>query len=68
MLTYKAGDYVKVEFPHESTGIGEWMWLRVSRCDEHKQVVFASPDNDPLNDYDGTITLGSELAVTFSQL
>ena len=27
--TYERGDYVKVEFPDEATGIGEWMWVRV---------------------------------------
>jgi hypothetical protein len=24
---YRPGDYVKVEFPDETTGIGEWMWV-----------------------------------------
>jgi len=23
--SYESGDYVKVEFPDETTGIGEWM-------------------------------------------
>jgi uncharacterized repeat protein (TIGR03803 family) len=27
--TYEPGDYVKVEFPDETTGIGEWMWVRI---------------------------------------
>jgi hypothetical protein len=68
MLTYKAGDYVKVEFPDESTGIGEWMWLRVSRCDEQRELVFGTLDSEPLNDYVGEIALGSELAVSFSRI
>jgi hypothetical protein len=66
--TYAPGDYVKVEFPDKTTGIGEWMWVRVSRCDEKKQVVFGRLDSEPLNDYDGQIGLGSELAVSFSQI
>lgn len=31
--TYAPGDYVKAEFPDKATGIAEWMWVRVSRCD-----------------------------------
>jgi hypothetical protein len=23
---YEPGDYVKVDFPDQATGIGEWMW------------------------------------------
>jgi hypothetical protein len=38
--SYERGDYVKVEFPDETTGIGEWMWVRVTRCDEQKKLVF----------------------------
>jgi hypothetical protein len=68
MPTYEPGDYIKVEFPDETTGIGEWMWVRVSRCDEQKQVVFGRLDSEPLNDYDGKVGLGSELAVSFSQI
>jgi hypothetical protein len=32
MATYNVGDHVKVEFPDEATGVGEWVWLRVERC------------------------------------
>ncbi|MGA8152429.1 MAG: hypothetical protein WB952_15860 [Terriglobales bacterium] len=66
--TYERGDYVKVEFPDEATGIGEWMWVRVSHCDEQKQLVFGTLDNEPLHDYGDQIRLGSELAVSFSQI
>ena len=34
MPTYQRGDFVKVEFADETTGIGEWMWVRVQRCDD----------------------------------
>lgn len=66
--TYERGDYVKVEFPDETTGIGEWMWVRVNHCDEKKQLVFGVLDNQPLHDYGDGIRLGSELAVSFSQI
>jgi hypothetical protein len=65
---YQRGDYVKVEFPDEVTGIGEWMWVRVTRCDEEKGLIFGVLDNEPLNDYQSTVVLGSELAVSYSQV
>src|SRR5438128_2912184 len=65
---YERGDYVKVEFPDETTGIGEWMWVRVTHCDEGKQLVFGVLDNEPLNDYEGKVGLGSELAVRYSHI
>ncbi len=68
MPTYERGDYVKVEFPDEATGIGEWMWVRVHHCDEEKQLVFGTLDNEPLDDHNGKLELGSELAVSYSQI
>jgi hypothetical protein len=65
---YERGDYVKVEFPDETSGIGEWMWVRVIDCDDEKTLVFCMLDNEPVNDYDGKIELGSELAVDYSQI
>lgn len=66
--TYQHGDYVKVEFAGEAGMPGEWMWVRVSRCDDEKQMVFGTLDSEPLNDYRGKIALGSELAISFSQI
>jgi hypothetical protein len=66
--TFERGDYVKAEFPDETTGIGEWMWVRVDRCDEEKKLVFGILDNEPVNDYEGKLGLGSELAVSYSQI
>jgi hypothetical protein len=66
--TYERGDYVKVEFPGEAGMPSEWMWVRVNRCDEAKELIFGTLDNEPLNDYDGKIELGSELAVAYSQI
>ena len=65
---YEPGDYFKVEFPDEETGIGEWMWVRVEGCDVERQMVFGNLDNEPVNDYEGKLKLGSRLAVRFSQI
>jgi len=65
---YQSGDYIKVEFPGEAGMPSEWMWVRVLRCDDTKKLVFGTLDNEPLNDYDGKIELGSELAVAYSQI
>ena|ERR1700677_3926908 len=65
---YERGDYLKVEFPDDTTGIGEWMWLRVRRCDDNKQLAFGILDNEPVNEYDDKLELGSELAVAYSQI
>lgn len=66
--TYERGDYIKVEFPDEVTGIGEWMWVRVSHSDDERQLVFGILDNEPVNDYENRLDLGSELAVSYSQI
>jgi hypothetical protein len=68
MPTYARGDYVKVEFQDETTVIGEWMWVRVDHCDDEKQLVFGTLDNEPVNDYQGKVGLGSELAVSYAQI
>jgi hypothetical protein len=67
-MTYQPGDYVKVEFPDEATGVAEWMWVRVHHCDDEKEIVFGTLDNEPVNDHEGKIKLGSELAVAYSQI
>jgi hypothetical protein len=46
MFTYEPGDYVKVEFPDEATGIGEWMWVRIHRCDDQRRLIFGTLDNE----------------------
>ena len=68
MATYERGDYVKVEFPDESTGVGEWMWVRVHRCDDERKIVFGTLDNVPINDETGKLKLGTELAISFTQI
>lgn len=68
MGKYEPGDYVKVEFEGEAGMPGEWMWVRVLRSDDAKQLVYGVLDNEPVNDYQGKIELGSELAVSYSQI
>jgi len=65
---YEPGDYIKVEFPDEKTGIGEWMWVRVNSCDDSKRLVFGTLDNAPVNDDTGKLKLGTELAISYSQV
>jgi hypothetical protein len=65
---YEPGDYVKVEFPDETTGIGEWMWMIVDRTDDQKRLVFGTLDNEPVNEYGGNVKLGSLLAVSYDNV
>jgi hypothetical protein len=62
------GDYIKVEFPDETTGIGEWMWMIVDHIDDKKRLVFGTLDNEPLADYAGKVKLGSQLAVSYDNV
>jgi hypothetical protein len=66
--TYEKGDYVKVEFPDEATGVAEWMWVLVDRCDDANRMIFGTLDNAPVNDLSGRLKLGRELAISFSQV
>lgn len=65
---FEPGDYVKVEFIDKTTGISEWMWVQVRRSDDTKKLVFGTLDNEPLNDYDGAVERGSQLAVAYFQI
>jgi hypothetical protein len=65
---YESGDYIKVEFPDETTGVGEWMWVRVHHCDYENKLVFGVLDNVPLNDYGNKLRAGSELAIAFDKI
>jgi len=66
--TYERGDYIKVELPDETTGIGEWMWMIVDHCDDQKRLVFGTLDNEAVNDYGGKVKLGSQLAVSYENI
>jgi hypothetical protein len=65
---YERGDYIKVEFPDEATGVAEWIWVRVHRCDDEEQLVFGNLDNTPVNDTSGRLRLGTELAISYAQI
>ena len=66
--TYEPGDYVKVEFPDNTTGIGEWMWVRVEVCDDKRKKIIGRLDNEPLNDYEGKLEPGAQLIVSYAQI
>jgi hypothetical protein len=68
VATYDPSDCVKVEFPDEGTGVGEWMWVRVEDCDDKRKVIIGRLDNEPLNDYDGKLEQGSPLVVSYAQI
>ena len=65
---YEPGDHIKVESEGENGMPGEWMWVIVRSRDDKKQVVYGTLDNEPLNDYSGKVSLGSELAIRYSQV
>jgi hypothetical protein len=65
---YEKGDFVRVEFPDELTGVSEWMWVYVHRCDDDGRIVFSALENAAVNDSTGRLKLGTELAVSFSQI
>jgi hypothetical protein len=65
---YEPGDHVKVEFPDETTGIGEWIWMIVDHCDDERRLVYGTLDNEPVNDYGGKVKLGSQLAVSYDNV
>ena len=68
MAKYERGDYVKIEFPNESTGIGEWMWVRVEDCDDGRKQIVGRLDNEPVNEYEGKLELGTQLVVSYAQI
>jgi hypothetical protein len=68
MPTYETGDYIKVEFPDEATGIAEWIWVRVHLCDDKTKIVFGILDSKPVNDYDARVELGTHVAIAYTQI
>lgn len=65
---YDRGDYVKVEFDSQIAGLPpEWMWVRVDRCDEDRQVVFGTLDNQPVVSSED-LHLGQELAIEYGKI
>jgi hypothetical protein len=68
MPKYDTGDYIKVEFRDEVTGVSEWIWVRVQSSDGANQIVFGTLDNAPVNDERGKLKLGTELAISFDRI
>jgi hypothetical protein len=65
---YDKGDYVKVEFTSENPNFpGEWMWVRVHHCDEERQLLFGTLDNEPVVDT-RDFEIGQQLAVAYGQV
>ncbi len=68
MPQYDRGDYVKVEFASQTPGLpGEWMWVHVHRCDEERQLLFGTLDNEPVVNSED-LQHGQELAISYSQV
>jgi len=44
------------------------MWVRVHHCDDVRQIVFGTLDSVPIDDQSGKVKLGTDLAVSFSQI
>lgn len=68
MPTYAEGDFIKVEFADQLTGVGEWLWVRVRHCDDARRIVFGVLDNVPLGDQNSGLSPGAELAISFEQV
>jgi hypothetical protein len=65
---YDRDDYVKVEFAAENPALpGEWMWVRVHHCDEERQLLFGSLDNESVVNPED-LQRGQELAISYSQI
>ena len=68
MARFDRGDYVKVEFDSAVQDLpGEWMWVRVHRCDEERQVVFGTLDNEPVVNSED-LHLGEKLAIHYGKV
>lgn len=65
---YEPGDHIKVEFEGEDGMPGEWIWCIVRSRDDEKRLVYGTLDNEPVNEYGGKLELGSELAISYSQI
>lgn len=68
MARYNRGDDIKVEFESTEQYLpGEWMWVRVQHCDEERQLVFGSLDNEPVVNSED-LRLGKELAISYDKV
>lgn len=68
MARFDFGEYVKVEFERAEQGLpGEWMWVRVHHCDEERQVLFGTLDNEPVVNSED-LQLGDEIAINYGKV
>ena len=68
MAQYDHGDYVKVDFGAQTRGLpGESMWVRVDHCDDERELLFGTLDNEPIVNPED-LQLGQELAISYSQI
>ena len=44
------------------------MWVIVRSRDDKKSIVYGTLDNEPVNEYGGKLRVGSELAISYSQV
>ena len=64
MPRYESRDFVKVEFDSETKSQPtEWMWVRVHHCEDARQLVFGTLDNEPVVSSE-QLQLGQELAIS----
>jgi hypothetical protein len=65
---YDQGDYIKVEFDSSDNGLpGEWMWVLVHHCDEERQLVFGTLDNEPVVNSED-LQRGQGLAIDYGKV
>jgi hypothetical protein len=60
-------NFKKAEIPDEVTGVHEWMWMCVRRCDDENRLVFGTLDNVPINE-GSKLKVGSEAAVSYDHI
>jgi uncharacterized protein YegJ (DUF2314 family) len=57
---------VKIAFEGEGSLPGEWMWVCVDHCDEERQLIFGTLDNEPV--VSENVTVGNELAISHDKV
>ena len=67
MPKYEKGDYIKVEFPDETTGVGEWMWVRVDYADDTNRPLDGWLDSQPVVNA-ADLRLGQHLAISYDNI
>ena len=66
-MRYESGDYIKFEIKDDETGVSEWMWLRLDRCDDANRLVFGWLDSQPVV-FQANLKLGQHLAVSYDNI